>query len=86
MRRLLPMVLLAPWLLDPHFGARRDAYGPGVHRDATGRPYYDAQPGHGRVVVPPGSAFDWQGYGPGIGRDVYGRPIVPEWNDEEPEE
>lgn len=27
---------LAPWMTDPAFGARRDAFGPGVHRDATG--------------------------------------------------
>ena len=29
------------WQTDPAFGARRDAYGPGVHMDAIGRVYRD---------------------------------------------
>jgi hypothetical protein len=29
------------WLTDPAFGAQRNAYGPGVHMDATGRAYRD---------------------------------------------
>jgi hypothetical protein len=52
MRTLITATLLASllavaahaqtWLTDPAFGARRDAYGPGVHMDATGRAYGDA--------------------------------------------
>jgi hypothetical protein len=30
---------LPSWQTDPRHGARRDAYGPGLHMDATGAPY-----------------------------------------------
>lgn len=62
-------------LLPP---ARRDAYGPGMDADATGRPFYWA---------PRGAAADAQSrpdptlhvrpdaYGPGTGVDRYGRPV-----------
>jgi hypothetical protein len=65
------------WLTDPAFGARRDAYGPGAHMDATGRLYHDAVPGQGQVLelapVQPNA------YGPGVGMDAFGRPVVPSY-------
>jgi hypothetical protein len=81
----LPRVLLAlllggaaavhaqAWLTDPAFGARRNAYGPGVHMDATGRPYYDAVQGGGMVLEP----VRPNAYGLGVGSDATGRPVVP---------
>jgi hypothetical protein len=47
LRTLAVLLLLAgaasaqTWLTDPAFGAQRNAYGPGVHMDATGRAYGD---------------------------------------------
>jgi hypothetical protein len=37
-------------LTDPVFGAQRNAYGPGVHMDATGRAYRDT-PSNARVFA-----------------------------------
>lgn len=63
-------------LLPP---AKRDAYGPGMDSDATGRPFYwapksdagNAQPSHpdGTLRVKPDA------YGLGVGMDQYGRPM-----------
>jgi hypothetical protein len=65
------------WLTDPAFGAQRNAYGPGVHMDATGRLYHDAVPGQGQVLdlapVRPNA------YAPGVGMDAFGRPVVPSY-------
>jgi hypothetical protein len=61
------------WLTDPAFGAQRNAYGPGVHMDATGRPYYDAVQGGGMPL----GAVRPDTYGLGVGSDATGRPIVP---------
>lgn len=51
-----------------------DAYGPGVHSDATGKPFewktQDGQTSHSKKVKP-------DGYGLGVGRDEYGRPVKP---------
>jgi hypothetical protein len=64
---------LAPWMTDPAFGARRDAFGPGVHMDATGGVYRDSLPD--AWLFPP---VVHDGYGAGVDRDGTGRPVVPE--------
>jgi hypothetical protein len=64
------------WLTDPAFGARRDAYGPGVHMDATGRAYRDT-PSNAWVFEP----VRPNAYGPGVGSDTLGRPVVPTYAD-----
>jgi hypothetical protein len=65
-------------LTDPAFGAQRDAYGLGVHMDATGRAYRDAIQGGGQVLelapVQPNA------YAPGVGMDAFGRPVVPSYD------
>jgi hypothetical protein len=78
LRTLAVLLLLAgaasaqSWLTDPAFGARRDAYGPGVHMDATGRAYRDT-PSNACVFEP----VRPNAYGPGVGSDTLGRPVVP---------
>jgi hypothetical protein len=56
-------------LLGPY---RIDAYGPGIHSDATGRPFHweteDGQTIRLEKVKP-------DVYGPGVGMDEYGRPV-----------
>lgn len=51
-----------------------DAYGPGIHSDATGKPFQwktqDGQTSHSSKVKP-------NAYGPGVGMDEYGRPVKP---------
>jgi hypothetical protein len=64
---------LAPWLTDPAFGAKRNAFGPGIHQDATGGIYRDSVPD--AWVFPP---VVHDGYGSGVDRDGTGRPVVPE--------
>jgi hypothetical protein len=64
---------LAPWMTDPRFGARRDAFGPGVHMDATGGVSRDSVPD--AWLFPP---FRHDAYGPGLGSDGTGRLVVPE--------
>jgi hypothetical protein len=64
---------LAPWMTDPRFGARRDAFGPGVHMDATGGVYRDSVPD--AWAFPP---FTPDAYGQGRGSDGTGRLVVPE--------
>jgi hypothetical protein len=55
---------------------QEDAYGPGVHSDATGRPFqWETEDGQ---TVPPGSDVEPDTYGPGVGTDEYGRPVRPE--------
>ena len=53
---------------------KKDAYGPGINSDATGRPF-EWQTEDGRtdplLDVKPNA------YGPGIGADQYGRPVKP---------
>ncbi len=63
----------ALWQTDPVFGARRNAYGPGVHMDATGRSYEDARPGGGFVMEP----VRPNAYGLGVGMDATGSPVEP---------
>jgi hypothetical protein len=64
------------WQTDPAFGARRDAYGPGVHMDATGRAYRD-NPSDAWVFEP----VRPNAYGPGVGSDSLGRPVTPDYGD-----
>ncbi len=53
---------------------KHNAYGPGVHSDATGRPFewktQTGQTSHSNKVKP-------NGYGLGVGMDEYGRPVKP---------
>lgn len=63
-------------LLPP---ARRDAYGPGIDADATGRPFHwkpeapasEPIPGH----ADPTLRIRPDAYGAGVGSDQYGRPV-----------
>jgi len=76
---LLVGVLVGPvgaqtWLTDPAYGAQRNAYGPGVHMDASGRAYRDTPSDAVFEPVQPNA------YGPGIGGDTLGRPVVPSFN------
>jgi len=53
---------------------KNDAYGQGIHSDATGRPFkWETQQGHTDPLldVKPNA------YGPDIGMDQYGRPVKP---------
>jgi len=50
-----------------------NAYGPGLHSDATGRPF-SWQPGYGGPALGP---ITPNAYGPGIGMDSTGRPVRP---------
>ena len=59
-------------LLPP---ARRDAYGPGLDSDATGRPFYWAPKNEKRAIPDPTLDVKPDAYGPGIGSDQYGRPV-----------
>ena len=54
---------------------RNDAYGPGVHSDATGRPF-TWQPQWG-APIPPGGRVQPDAYGLGVGMDQFGRPVKP---------
>jgi hypothetical protein len=63
------------WLTDPAYGARRNAYGPGVHMDATGRAYRDT-PSNAWVFEP----VRPNAYGLGGGSDELGRPVVPTYD------
>jgi len=54
---------------------RKDAYGPGLHSDATGRPFrWRTKDGQ---LVPPGSRVQPDAYGLGVGMDQFGRPVKP---------
>jgi len=59
-------------LLQPF---NHNAYGPGIHSDAAGRPFeyrtydYQQQAVPGNVPVTPNA------YGLGVGMDAYGRPV-----------
>ena len=63
-------------LTDPAYGAQRNAYGPGVHMDATGRAYRDT-PSNAWVFEPVRPNV----YAPGVGSDALGRPVVPTYDD-----
>ena len=58
--------------------ARRNAYGPGLDSDATGRPFFWA-PKHSPAGAPslpdPTLRVKPDAYGPGVGSDQYGRPV-----------
>lgn len=64
-----------PWATDPTFGARRNAYGPGVHMDATGRPFAYRTRGDRGALGP----ITPNAYGPGIGMDATGSPVTAGW-------
>ena len=64
------------WETDPAFGAKRNAFGPGIHMDATGRPYKD-NPGAGGPALEP---VHPNVYGPGVGMDATGRPVRPKYD------
>jgi hypothetical protein len=84
--RILPALFALPflasathaqtWLTDPAFGARRNAYGPGVHMDATGRAYRDT-PSNAWLFEP----VRPNAYGLDVGSDATGRPVVPTYGD-----
>lgn len=65
---LIDLGASVPGLLGP---GRPDAYGPGIHSDATGRPFAwrtdDGQMAFGRVKE--------NAYGLGVGMDQFGRPV-----------
>jgi hypothetical protein len=63
---------------DPAFGARRDAYGTGVHMDGAGRSYHDAIQGGGQVLAL--APVQPNAYAPGVGMDAFGRPVVPSYD------
>jgi hypothetical protein len=63
------------WLTDPAYGARRNAYGPGTHMDATGRPYTD-NPSNAWLFEP----LRPNAYGPGVDSDTLGRAVTPSWD------
>ena len=69
--------LLGSGLLGP---VTPNAYGPGIHSDATGRPFRWVPQQGG--MVDPFSRVTPNAYGPGIGMDQYGRPVTPTplWN------
>jgi len=71
--QLIPVQGGAP-LLGP---IEENAYGLGVHRDATGRPFQWApRPSHNPTgFVDPLLQVTPNAYGPGIGMDQYGRPV-----------
>ncbi len=57
----------------------QNAYGPGIHSDATGRPYtWQPTLGHTGGVLGPVKP---NAYGPGIGMDATGKPVqaVPQY-------
>lgn len=64
------------WETDPAYGAKRNAYGPGIHMDATGRPYKD-DPGAGGPALEPVRP---NVYGPGVGMDATDRPVRPRYD------
>jgi len=91
MRPLLAVVLLVSTLAtageEYDFGvtgdgllppAKKDAYGPGIDSDATGRPFYWSpknDPQGKRSYPDPTLKVKPDGYGLGVGRDQYGRPM-----------
>jgi hypothetical protein len=57
----------------------QNAYGPGIHSDATGRPYtWQPTLGHTGTVLGPVKP---DAYGPGVGMDATGKPVqaVPQY-------
>jgi hypothetical protein len=72
---IVPTAQAQTWLTDPAYGARRNAYGPGTHMDATGRPYTD-NPSNARVFEP----LRPNAYGLGVDSDSLGRAVTPSWD------
>jgi hypothetical protein len=69
----LPVSAFAQQYLEPY---QPNAFGPGINRDATGRPFvWQTEPGYG--PADPLAPVRPDVYGPGIGMDVYGRPVNP---------
>ncbi len=54
-----------------------NAYGPGIHSDATGRPFIWVPQGGGTGYPDPTLRVTPNAYGPGVGMDQYGRPVTP---------
>jgi hypothetical protein len=67
-RTLIDLGVSSQGLLGP---GRADAYGPGIHSDATGRPF-TWRTNEGRVTFGP---VKENAYGIGIGMDQFGRPV-----------
>ena len=61
-----------PSILKP---IKNDAYGPGVHSDATGKPV-EWRTQNDDTKIAPGTSVKQDAYGLGVGMDVYGRPVV----------
>lgn len=59
----------SPGLIGP---GRADAYGPGIHADATGRPFSWRTEDGNAVVF---GRVKENAYGPGVGRDQFGRQV-----------
>ncbi len=73
--QLYPMPGEQPPLLQPF---QKDAYGPGVHSDATGRPFSWAPQGSSSLNPPdPTIQPNINAYGLGHSADQYGRPVQP---------
>ena len=53
----------------------KDAYGPGIHSDATGRPF--SWQAEGETRPDPLLQVKPNAYGPGVGSDQFGRPVRP---------
>ena len=53
---------------------KQNAYGPGVHSDATGKPFQWSTSDGQRVSF---EQVKPNGYGLGVGMDTYGRPVKP---------
>ena len=69
----LPVSAFAQLYLEPY---QPNAFGPGINRDASGRPFvWQTEPGNG--PADPVATVRPDAYGPGIGMDQYGRPVSP---------
>ena len=69
----LPVSAFAQPYLEPY---QPNAFGPGINRDASGRPFvWQTEPGNG--PADPVATVRPDAYGPGIGMDQYGRPVSP---------
>ena len=66
-------------LFDTEFGllppVSNDVYGPGVHSDATGRPFQWVPVAPAPMAPDPLLRVKPNAYGPGVGMDQYGRPV-----------
>lgn len=73
--QLYPMPGTQPPLMQPF---QNDQFGPGLNRDATGRPFYWTPQGSSNLSHPdPTIQPNINAYGLGQSSDQYGRPIQP---------